>query len=385
MNSLGLIWGALMRHKARTIFTFLSVVAAFILFSVLASVRHGMYGQLVVAVAQRLDTDNKAQGSLPLSYYQKISTVPGVTGVAYVNGFNSAYYKDPKNQFRVLFFNVKSLFTVYPEFSLPAGERQAMLGDRQAAIAGPDLAKRMGWKVGQTIPVQGGESQKDGSTTWYFHLVGIYHADLPSIYQNFFVAHYNYYNEGVADPKSQNIVFQFVERIADPRQGQAISNAIDKLFENSTPQTLTQSEQIGALSQIRQFGNIGAMVVYVGLVVFFTLLLIIGNTLAQSVRERTGEFAMFRALGFKRFWLVRLVLMEALCLIVAGGIVGLILGYFITRALYPTVGNYLQTFGLTWDAAGIGIAISIACSLVAAFVPVQRVARLQVADALRRV
>lgn len=382
---MSLIWGALMRHKARTIFTFLSVVAAFILFSVLASVRHGMYGQLVVAVAQRLDTNSKMNsGALPVSYYQKISTVPGVTAVAYMNGFNNAYYKDPKNQFRVLFFNVQALFKVYPEFTLPPAQRQAWLSDRQGAIAGPDLAQRMGWKVGQTIPVQGGEAQTDGSTTWYFHLDGIYQADLPSIYQNFFVAHYDYYNEGVADSKSRNIVFQFVERIADPRQGEAISNAIDKLFENSTPQTLTQSEQIGALSQIRQFGNISAMVIYVGLVVFFTLMLIIGNTLAQSVRERTGEFAMFRALGFRRSWLVRLVLQEALILIVAGGIAGLILGYFITRALYPTVGNYLQTFGLTWDAMGVGIAISIVCSLIAAFVPVQRVARLQVADALRR-
>ncbi len=382
MNAMTLIWGALKRHKARTIFTWLSVVVAFVLFGILTAVRYGMMGQLTVSVAERLDTNNKAQGPLPLSYYNKIVTVPGVTAVTYLTGFNG-YFKDPKNAFQVLAVS-PTMFQVYAEAKLPPGELQAWQADRQGVIVGPDLAKRMGWKVGDTIPIQSKVPQKDATTTWYFHLRGIYHADLPTAYQSFFIGHYQYFNEGVANQQAQNTVFQYVERIDDPRNATRISNAIDALFADASPQTLTQSEVQEAVSFIRQFGNITAMVVWVGIAVFFSLLLIVGNTLAQSVRERTSEFAMFRALGFKRSWIVLLVFQESLFLIISGGIAGLFLGWLVTRTLYSSVGNVLQTFGMTWNAVGVGIALSVVFGIVAALVPMQRITRLQVADALRR-
>ena len=382
MNSMTLIWSALKRRKARTIFTFLSVVVAFILFCVLAAVRQGVLGQLTVGVAERLDTNNRAQGLLPLSYYDKIVTVPGVTWVTYLNGIQG-YFKDPKNAFQVVFFS-PTFLQVYKEAVVSPARMQAWLADRQGAIVGPELAKRMGWKLGDTVPIQSKTPQKDGSTTWYFHVRGIYHADLPAAYQSFFIGHYQYFNEGVADAKSQNLVFQYVERVNDPRNDPQISSAIDKLFENSSPQTLTQSEALEAISQIRQFGDVSAMVIYVGLAVFFSMLLIIGNTMAQSVRERTAEFAMFRALGFKRSWLAWLVLRESLLLIVLGGIVGLILGYEVTHQIARYVSLVFQTFGLTWSAVGLGILLSAIFGILAALVPMQRITRLQVADALRR-
>ena len=382
MNTLILIWSALKRRKARTIFTWLSVVVAFVLFSVLAAVRYGMLGQLTVSVAERLDTNNKAQGSMPLSYYSKIVTVPGVTVTTYLTGF-TGYYKEPKNTLQVLMFS-PTIFQVFAEAKLPPGQLAAWQADRQGVIVGPELAKRMGWKIGDTIPIQSKTLQKNGSGTWYFHLLGIYHADLPTAYQNFFIGHYQYFNEGVADPKSQNVVFQYIERIDDPRNATSISNAIDAQFANSSPQTLTQSEVEEAVSFIRQFGNITAMVIYVGIAVFFSLLMIVGNTLAQSVRERNSEFAMFRALGFRRAWIVLLIFQESLLLILSGSIAGLILGYLATRLLYPGVGNLLQTFGMTWSAAGLGIALGAVFGVIAALVPMQRVTRLQVAEALRR-
>jgi len=382
MNTFTLIWGALKRRKARTTFTFLSVVVAFMLFCVLAAVRQGVMGQLTVGVAERLDTNNRAQGFLPLSYYDKIVTVPGVTWVTYLNGIQG-YFKDPKNALQVLFFS-PTFLQVYKEATVSPAQMQAWLADRQGAIIGPTLAKRMGWKVGDTIPIQSKTPQKDGSTTWYFHLNGIYHADLPAAYQGFFIGHYKYFNEGVADAKSQNLVFQYVERVNDPRNDAQISSAIDKLFENSSPETLTQSQALEAISQIRQFGDVSAMVIYVGLAVFFSMLLIIGNTMAQSVRERTSEFAMFRALGFKRSWLAWLVLRESLLLIVLGGIVGLILGYEVTHQIARYVNLVFQTFGLTWSAVGLGIFLSIIFGILAALVPMQRITGLQVADALRR-
>lgn len=301
----------------------------------------------------------------------------------YLNGIQG-YTGDPKNTFQVLLTNARSVTRVFPEFTLAPAQIKFWFGDRQGAIVGPALAQRMGWKVGETIPVQSQVAQKDGSTVWYFHLDGIYHANLPSFFQNFFIGHYQYLNQGVADPRLQNQVFQYFERIDDPRSATRISNTIDALFANSSPQTQTQPEIQEIVSQVRQFGNITEMVMYVGVAVFFTLLLIVGNTLAQSARERIPEFAMLRALGFKPGWIMLLVIGESLLLIVSGGIVGLVLGWVLTRMLYPTVGNLLNTFELTWNAAAAGIALAIIFGILAALVPMQWITRLRVADALRK-
>ncbi|HKT32615.1 MAG TPA: FtsX-like permease family protein [Gammaproteobacteria bacterium] len=386
MNSFTLVWVAIKRRRGRTVFTWLSVVVAFILFGILAAVRYGMFGQLNIINAERLITNNLVtQGdSMPLSYYDKIITVPGVTAAMYLGGLQG-YFKDPQNSVRVLFANSHSVTRVFPEFTIEPEQLQTWLGDRQGAIAGPALAQRMGWKVGETIPVQSQVAQKDGGTTWYFHLDGIYHTHLPSAYKEFFVGHYQYLNQAVADPRLQNKVFRFFERIDDPRNATRISNAIDDLFANSSPQTLTQPEAQEVVSFVRQFGNITAMVVDVGVAVFFTLLLIVGNSFAQSVRERVPEFAMLRALGFKPGRIMLLVISESLLLLVSGAIVGLILGWLITRTLYPVVGNLLGTFELTWNAAGAGVALAIVFGILAGLVPLWLITRLQVAEALRKV
>jgi putative ABC transport system permease protein len=385
LNSHTLIWGALKRRKARSIFTFLSVVVAFMLFCILVSVRQGMLGQLKISSAERLITYNKVSrgNPMPLSYYAKIITVPGVTTAIYLNTFGG-YYKDDKNSFRVFFTNAHEVKKVYQEFKLPPAQWQAWFDDQQGVIAGPSLVRRMGWKIGDTIPVQSKIPQKDGSTTWYFHLCGIYQTDLPTAYQNYFVAHYQYINQSVADPQYQNVVGEYTERIDDPRNSTAIADAIDKLFENSSPQTLTQTQVAATVSYIRQFGDVSAMVIYVGIAVFFSMLLIIGNTMAQSVRERTTEFAMLRALGFTRAWLLWLVMRESMLLIVSAGLLGIILGYAVTQLLAPEVRNILQTFGMTWSTTGLGIALSIIFGLLAALVPMQWISRLHVAEALRK-
>ncbi|MGH8278777.1 MAG: ABC transporter permease [Gammaproteobacteria bacterium] len=384
MHGITLVWAALTRHKGRAIFTWLSIVIAFMLFGVLAAVRYGMVGQLTITSAERIETFNRiAQlGPMPLSYYARITRVPGVVAAIYFNGFGG-YYQQPKNQVNVLATNTGSVTEVYPEFTLSAAEKRAWLTDRQGAIAGPALARRMGWNVGQTVAIQSQVPQKDGSSTWYFHLDGIYHADLPSLYQDFFVVHYQYLNQGIADARAQNIVTQYTERIDDPRNAARISAAVDAVFADSSPQTLTQPQQREVLSEIRQFGDLTAIVIYLGIAVFFALLLVVGNSQAQSVRERTAEFAMIRALGFRRRWVLLLVFSEAFILIMSGAIVGLVLGWLLTRAMYPLVGNILSAFGVTWDAAVAGIILAVLFSALATLVPAFRVLKLRVAEALR--
>lgn len=384
MNSMVLIRTDLARRKGRTIFTFLSIVVAFALFGVLAAVRFGMLGQLSIASAERLDTANKINifGLQPLSHYDKIIQVPGVTAVTYIMGI-PGHYREPGNVVPMTFWS-PTAFQVFSEAKVPAVELRAWQDDPQGVIAGPALAQRMGWKVGATLPIQSKIPQKNGDTTWYFHLDGIYHADLPQAYQGLFFGHYQYFNEGVAVPALQNVVIHFDERIDDPRNAERISTAIDALFANSSPQTLTQPEIQESISQVRQFGNITAMVTYVGVAVFFSLLLIVGNSLAQTVRERTAEFAMFRALGFGPGRINRILLGEALLLVVSGAVAGVALGWLVTGLIYPRVGNLLPTFGMTWSAAVAGIMLSAVFAVLASLVPMQRIAGLHVAEALRK-
>ena len=385
MNGFTIIWSAIRRRKGRSIFTWLSIVAAFILFGVLAAVRYGMLGQLNIINAERLVTNNLvARGSImPLSYYDKIIAVPGVKAAIYFDGLQG-FFKGPKHTFQVLFTNVHSVTRVFTEFTVNSTQLQTWFGDRQGAIAGPALAARMGWTVGETIPVQSQVAQTDGSTTWYFHLDGIYQTNLPSAYKEFFIGHYQYFNQSVADPRLRDVVFRYFERIDDPRNATRISNAIDAQFANSSPQTLTQPETQEIVSLIRQFGNISAIVVSVGFAVFFTLLLIVGNAQAQSVRERTAEIALLRALGFKPGRVMRLLVGESLLLLVSGAIVGLFLSWLVTHALYPLVGNFLGTFELTWRATGAGVILAIVFGILATLVPLWVLTRLRVAEALRK-
>ena len=385
MTAFTLIWGAFMRRKARTIFTFLSVMVAFMLFCVLAALRQGMLGQITISSAEQLQTYSKQlPGSpfLPLSYYKQIVAVPGVATATYFTGFQG-YFNGPKNQVQVTLTAPKAFLDVYrEEITLPSLQESNWVVDRLGAIASSLLAKRMGWKVGDTVPLQSRVPQKDGTTTWYFHLDGIYQTNLPESFQNNFYAHYDYINEGIALAAYKNLVLEYVERVDDPRHADRTAIAIDKLFENSNPQTQTNSQLADAVSYVRQFGDVSAMTIYVGLAVFFSLLLIIANAIAQSVRERTAEFALLRVLGFNRLYLVWLVAQESLLLMVTGSIIGLIVGYGITRLLYFHLVSIFTTFDLTWSAVGAGIFLSIVIGLLATVVPVRWVTHLGVSDTL---
>ena len=384
MNSIDLATRAFRRHGVRTVFTILSVATAFAIFAVLSAIDQGLTGQMDYTLAQRLITVNKLMAgdvTLPVNYVEKIATVPGVSVVSWSKQFMT-YYRRPADVVPVLAF-APNVLKVYPDFKFPATDRNAFLSDRRGAIAGPALARRMGWKVGDSIPLEGGPLQKNGSTTWLFHLDGVYSADLPEGYQSLFITNFNYYNDGIADPRLKDRAYQFDTLIADPRAISRVSHAIDGLFADATPQTMTFSEQQATLSGLREFGDIGAIVTYIGAAVFFSMLLITANTMANSVRERMGEFAMMRALGFARWRLVRLVLVEAFLMIAIGTALGLAAGWDICRLMTPYVAGVLQAFTLTWSAVGLAAALGAALAFISGAVPGWRVTALPVAGALR--
>ncbi|MGH8276659.1 MAG: ABC transporter permease, partial [Steroidobacteraceae bacterium] len=262
MKYLHLVWAALLRRKTRTLFTLLSVLAAFLLFGLLDSVRSAFAtaGQSVAGV-DRLVTVSKVSFtlSLPKSLYERIQAVPGVTAATYANWFGGIY-QDPKNFFpnEAVAANFLSLF---PEWQMPAGQRQAFHDTRTGAIVGASLAKQFHWKLGDKIPLQATIfPQKDGSNTWTFDLVGIYHAIDPKLasQENLLFFNWDYFDE--ARQFGNGNVGWYITRVANPAQADRVAQAIDALSVNSDHETKTESEQAFNVAFVSQIADIGLIV-----------------------------------------------------------------------------------------------------------------------------
>ena len=383
MTRFRLALSAFRRHIGRTIFTALSVSTAFAIFVVLAAIENGMDGHISLASAQRLDVEPAINAPLPLSYAATIRATPHVTAVSYNTAF-VGYFRDPKQRVLVIGNAVPSLFDVYPEVSLPDDQKQAFLHDRSGVMVSDEVAAKMGWHIGQTIPVQDGPAQANGSTTWLFHIDGIFHDSLPEGSARFMNAHYDYLNEGLPASGRKDTVDKFDAMVDDPKNVDSVAAAIDARFANSSPDTRTQTVQEEALSQMRQFGNVGAIITYVGLAVFASMLLITGNTMANSVRERLNEFAMMRAVGFSRVELAFVIFREAAILVGVGAALGLLMGWGLVRLMEPVMTDILISFSLTWWAVAAAAAMALFFALATGFLPGRQVARMPVAATLRR-
>jgi putative ABC transport system permease protein len=242
----------------------------------------------------------------------------------------------------------------------------------------------MGWHIGQAIPVQDGPAQANGSTTWLFHIDGIYQDRLPEGSATFMNAHYDYINDGIQPSARKDTVDKFDEFVDDPKNVDGVAAAIDARFSNASPDTRTQTIQEEALSSMRQFGDIGAIITAVGFAVFASMLLITGNTMANSVRERFGEFAMMRAIGFGRFELAFIIFRESAILISVGAALGVLAGWELSRLMEPLMTQVLLAFSPTWTAFALAAFLALLFALATGFLPGRRVAQMPVAATLRR-
>jgi putative ABC transport system permease protein len=384
MTRFGLTLSAFRRHIGRTIFTVLSVAMAFAIFVVLAAIENGMDGHISLAAAQRLDTEAAINAPLPLGYEATIRATPHVKAVTYDTAF-VGYFRDPKQRVLVIGDAVPSLFDVYPEVALPNDQKEAFLHDRSGAVVSDEVAAKMGWHIGQTIPVQDGPTQANGSRTWLFHIDGIFHENMPEGSARFMNAHYDYIDDGLPPSARKDAVDKFDTMVDDPKNVDSVAAAIDARFANSSPDTRTQTVQEEALSEMRQFGDVGAIITYVGLAVFASMLLITGNTMANSARERLNEFAMMRAIGFGRVELAFIVFRESLILVGTGAALGLLVGWGLVRLMAPVMTEILISFSLTWWALAVAAVLALFFALVTGFLPGRLIARMPVAITLRRV
>lgn len=386
MKYFHLVWGALFRSKTRTLFTLLSVLAAFLLFGLLDSVRTAFAnaGRNVAAV-NRLVTFSKVSFtlSLPKSLLARIQAVPGVTEATYANWFGGVY-QDPKN----IFPNeavAENFLDLYPEWVLTPQERDAFRHTRTGAVVGQALADRFHWKVGDKIPLQATIfPRKDGSNGWDFDLVGIYHVKDPKLkgQENALFFNWNYFDESTRFSSGGSQVGFYVLRVSDPNQADRVAQAVDALSMDSDHETKTQSEQSFTVAFVKQFADMGLIVGAIMGAVFFTLVLLTGNTMAQAVRERIPELAVLKTIGFSNPSVLGLVLAESVLLLVLGGVVGIVLAgtvVDITRAkLGPSI-PLSPVDASTWLRA---VGLMIAIGLIVGALPAIRGMRLRIVDAL---
>ena len=383
MKYFHLIWAALFRRKTRTILTLLSIIMAFLLFGLLDAVRVSFAeaGQSANG-AERLQTGAKLSfiQTLPKSLQMRIAAVPGVREVAHANWFGGAY-QDARNQ--VFTFAVSDNYLdVYPEVEVDAAERSAFDATADGILAGEMLMKKYGWKVGDRIPLQ---SQifpnKEGSKNWSFQIVGTMKSkDSKAFQSGMIVLHWKTFDE--TTPYNRGQVGWYISRVADVNESDRIAKAIDALSANSDHETKTQTEQAATRNWIKQMADIGLIVTSIMGAVFFTLVLLTGNTMMQAVRERTNELAVLKTIGFTDRSVLGMVLAESVLMLLLGGLIGLALVSLIGAALPAMSGGMINGAQVGLKSWSLGIGLALAIGVVIGAMPALRAMRLNIVDAL---
>jgi putative ABC transport system permease protein len=376
---LPLLLANLGRKRLRTLLTIGSFAVAIFLFGLLATIRAAFSQGIDAAGADRLMVINRASiiQPLPLAYADRLARVPGVTAVSYASWFGGVY-QDERNFFPQFAVHAETWRQLYPEFVIPEDQWQAFLADRAGCVVGRATAERFNWVVGQRIPIKGAIFPGE----WQFNLRGIYTGKRPTDDLTQFWFRADYLQE--AGPEYiKGYIGWYVVRIGTPDQAAAVTQAIDARFANSAFETRAQSEKALAAGFVKQMGNIELLMLSIGGVVFFTLLLVTGNTMAGAVRERTGELAVLKALGYSDGFVVALVLIESCLIALAGGLLGLAGAKLLTLGGDPT-GGLLAVFYLPTGAVLVGLALALAVGVAAALQPAASARRLQVVEALRR-
>ena len=386
MRFLYLIWKNLWRRKLRTVLTVFSTIVAFVLFGLLSAVRLGFRAGVDVSGADRMMVTHKVSIILPLpvSYQEAIRATPGVQEVTHANWFGGIY-KEPKNFFPQMAVDVSNFLDLYPEYILPTDQKKAWQADRTAAIVGRKTAERFGLKVGDRVTLEAPWLRKDGGRNWEFNVAGIYDGaqagtDTSALYFN-----YDYMKESLASSSIANQVGWYIIRIADPSRSPEVAKRIDAQFANSPAETKTQTEKEMAQSFANQVGNIGVLVTAVVVVVFLTLLLVVANTMALSIRERFGELAVLKTLGFTHVQVMLMVLAESCAVALLGALLGLGLALVIVPGIGKALQQFVPVFYVPPRDLALGLAIALLLGIAAGLPPAWQAMRLRIVEALRRV
>lgn len=384
MKYLHLLWRNLLRRKIRTTFTFLSIVVAFFLFGLLMAIRNGFDVGIEIAGQNRLLTTHKMSiiQLLPVRYLAQIQATPGVRFATHLSWFGGVY-QDPRNFFAQMAVEPEGLLRIYPELVVDDAQRQRWIATRTGALAGRKLAERFGWKVGDRVPIRPTFWRpRDGKPeTFEFELAGIYRGATPDVDETSFYFHYQYLMERTGD---SGMVGWYAVEVEDPTHAEQVAQAVDRQFANSSAETKTSTEKAFMQSFAHQIGDTGAILSGIAAVVFFVILLIAGNTMAQSVRERTSELGVLKTVGFTDFAVMVLVLGEAVLLTGLAGIVGLALVTLAVPGFAKMVEAFLPVFYVPPRSLLLGVGLAALLGIASGGLPAFFAQRLSIVDALRR-
>jgi putative ABC transport system permease protein len=383
MKFVYLIWSNLKRKKLRTGLTLLSILVAFVLFGILASIKQALSGGVSLEGANRLVVRQKVSiiNLLPESYKARMGRISGVDLAVHQTWFGGIY-QDAKNFFMQTPVVPEDFLNMHPEFVLPVEQKKAWLQTRTGAIVGRKTADRFHWKIGDKIPIQSAIwAQTDGSRAWQFDIVGIYSGRDKNTDTTPLFFRYDYFEEARMGAKGQ--VGWYTIRVKDPAQAPVIAKLVDQEFENSAYETKSEPEGAFVQGWAKQVGNIALITASILGAVFFTILLVTGNTMSQAVRERTGELGVLKAIGFTNGQVLGLVLGESCLVAVLGGVLGLAVAWLITSGGDPTGGMLPQFFFPHRDLL-VGLGLSVLLGIVTGIFPALAAMRLRVADSLRR-
>ena len=384
MKYLPLLWAQLFRRKTRTVLTVLSVLIAFLLFGLLHAVQVAFESGADSADAKRLLTTARYSiiEPLPVSYATRIERVPGVVAVAYADWFG-ARYQNESNAFAVFAVDPARYLDMYPEFEIAPAQREVFVKTRTGAVAGKRLVDRYGWKVGQKLPIASEiHAKTDGSLDWEFDLVGVFDAEDPAVRANTDVVLINVAHFDEARQFGRGKIGWYIIRVADAEQARGIAADIDRMFMNSPDETKTAPEKEFAIGFAKQIGDIGALVTRILLAVFFTILILTGNTMAQSIRERVPELAILKTLGFSDGKVTALVLAEAVLLLVLGGSIGMGAAVAAMPALNGSTGGRFPPLFVGVETWLLAAAVAAVVALCIGLPPALRANRLKIIDAL---
>ena len=377
-----LILANLLRKKIRLALTVGSFAVALFLFAFLAVVGDAFSRGADIASADRLFVINRTSiiNPVPLSYRDKMLRIPGVKMVTHDNWFGGIY-QDEKNFFPQFVIDPENQRQAFPELIVSDEEWKNFIKDRQGAIVGARTAQRFGWRIGDRVPLK---TTIWGSGNWEFNIDGLYHGKRPQDDETQFWFQWDYFEEHVPDALKGQVGW-YIVRVDSPDDAVHVAKSIDAEFANSPYETKTETESAFAASWVKQFGNIRFLIVSIGTVVFFTLLLVTGNTMAISVRERTSELAVFKAIGFSDRTILFFVLAESLLIAVVGGLVGLLLAVMAIPILGNALNGMLPQLVLAPSVIALGFVTALAVGLASGFLPGLGAMRLQIVNALRRV
>ncbi len=384
MKFLPIVWRNLLRRKIRTIFTVLSIFTAFVLFGVLMALRAAFSMGIELAGADRLMILNKISIIMPLpeSYGERVRAIDGVKDVTHANWFGG-YYRETKNAFANMAVEPESWLRMYPEFGLPDDQKKAWLADRTGAIVGADTARRFGWKIGDRVPLEATIFRRPDGRAWEFTIDGIYDSPVKGTDKTQLFFHYDYLTEVLRNVGMSGQVGWYVLRVADPDRSPEIAKKVDTMFSNSPAETKTDTEKAFVAGFAKQVGNIGLITQLVAAAAILMILLITANTMAQSIRERTGELAVLKTLGFGDSRVLSMVLLESCFIAFVGGLTGLAVSWFLISLGDPT-GGFLPTFYFPVRDLILGVGLVFALGVLAGAFPAWQAGRLRIVDALRR-